>query len=540
MKQILAAAVAATAIMAAAPVHAGASADFSGCDGLKKPKSKDDGMRGDATMSSFRFSNPRSTIAACNRALERKELKATQNLRRAHLLRARAAAHIQLSEADKALADLDRAETQIAQYRGEFFFDRSMGVSLDLLRAFALHQKGQTDEASALAERASGLRPYAVSVQLASTAVLDAVASSDTDVATLWAPIARIQPSTRPVMEARIASSSGPEAALAQALEKATDEAVEIPSGQEIGVRVAILGLGLEPVIAQVLNSLAEEMTIAYALAADGQTEKAKAKLAEVDAALNEVTARDMTNPYDRLLSEILAAYRGERLEASRALVLARMAIDEGRPNEVAGLMGENVYPASAPAKELHAKYGAIQTQSAEPLPDLPALGDPPKQSSVKLAALASDLLIKPEDPRKMIDYEKSRPDVVGGLLAGALSMGFSLLGGFDRTEGFSSEKLDNGAMKVEFTGSSTSSSIVQEMTLLRAAELTLEAGHAKFVVNDRKDFAAYWGNTIERTLTGFKTVLEFEYATDEDSQTHSIDAITVVDTLGPIYYGNS
>ena len=51
-------AIAAMAAFTPAPAFAGASADFSGCDGLKKPKSRDDGMRGEATMSSFRIENP--------------------------------------------------------------------------------------------------------------------------------------------------------------------------------------------------------------------------------------------------------------------------------------------------------------------------------------------------------------------------------------------------------------------------------------------------------------------------------------------------
>ena len=74
--------------------HAGVSEDFSECDGLKKPKSSDDGMRGEATfplpLQWSRCAQP-ATLAACDRVLSGKLLP-EQTLRRAHVMRARAAA----------------------------------------------------------------------------------------------------------------------------------------------------------------------------------------------------------------------------------------------------------------------------------------------------------------------------------------------------------------------------------------------------------------------------------------------------------------
>ena len=49
------------------PAYAGVSEDFSECDGLKKPKSSDDGMRGEVTFPSYRFGGrdaPSQTLAA--------------------------------------------------------------------------------------------------------------------------------------------------------------------------------------------------------------------------------------------------------------------------------------------------------------------------------------------------------------------------------------------------------------------------------------------------------------------------------------------
>ena len=94
----------AMAMICAPGVQAGDSEDFSGCDGLLKPKAKDDGMRGQASTSSFSFmfqgSDAKSKIASCNRALANPKLRPTQTLRRAHLLRARAAAHLKVLHGD--------------------------------------------------------------------------------------------------------------------------------------------------------------------------------------------------------------------------------------------------------------------------------------------------------------------------------------------------------------------------------------------------------------------------------------------------------
>lgn len=69
------AALAALVISLASPALAGDSEDFAGCDGLRKPKSKDDGMRGVASQPGYGFglsnaaSQSAATIAACTRAL---------------------------------------------------------------------------------------------------------------------------------------------------------------------------------------------------------------------------------------------------------------------------------------------------------------------------------------------------------------------------------------------------------------------------------------------------------------------------------------
>ncbi|MBT1595340.1 hypothetical protein, partial [Klebsiella pneumoniae] len=44
------------------------------------------------------------------------------------------------------------------------------------------------------------------------------------------------------------------------------------------------------------------------------------------------------------------------------------------------------------------------------------------------LAHVIPAALIAPETPRALVDYEKARPNILGALIGGALSMGTSLL----------------------------------------------------------------------------------------------------------------
>lgn len=206
----------ALALGIAVPAYAGVSEDFSECDGLKKPKGSDDGMRGEATFPSYSFGGrdaPSLTLAACNRALQSGKLLPQQTLRRAHMMRARAAAKLQLGDAVGALADLDAAQEAAKAYAGDFFYSRSMGVSLDLLRALALNETGDRKAALALAETAAAKRTYALEVQRVAGMLRAANGDKPADPA-IWQGLARIDPATRG-MFSQLASKPGDLAKLA-------------------------------------------------------------------------------------------------------------------------------------------------------------------------------------------------------------------------------------------------------------------------------------------------------------------------------------
>ena len=231
-------------------------------------------------------------------------------------------------------------------------------------------------------------------------------------------------------------------------------------------------------------------------------------------------------------------------VEPRLRLAEARIALAEGRTEEAReAVIGPKLAMNAATLELLDAlaKAGALPNLSplkaAETL--VPALG---KERNRALGRLAPTLLIAPESPRSLIDYKQSRPNIFRALLGGALSMGTSLLGGIERTQGFRSKTNPDGTVEVEYLGTTPSAPMVQEMTLLRAAELAQAAGKPRFTIVDRKDYARFlamsrYGIEESRTPSGYKTELTIRMLDATADDTASFDAVSIIDALGPLYY---
>lgn len=538
---------AALALGIAVPAHAGISEDFSECDGLKKPKGSDDGMRGEATFPSYSFGGgdaPSRTLAACNRALQSGKLLPQQTLRRAHMMRARAAAKLALGDAAGALADLDAAQEAGKAYAGDFFYTRSMGVSLDLLRALALNETGERKAALALAEAAAAKRTYALEVQRVA-GMLRAANGGKPDDPTIWQSLARIDPATRG-MFSQLASQSGDLAKLAVS---AGTPSVVMPEAPSFATIMANGG-NITALLSEWSAPVSGAMTKAYALAAHGKPAAARAWVEATRAALDAAgpagnsQGKDGKQAPKDIVTLLVAMARTEQFEPLAALVDARVAIAEGRLADAAAALQGKQLRATPVTEEFYAAYAAARAAGAVGAPDLPPLGPATKRGPARLSGMANSLLIRPESQRKLIDYEKSRPNILGALVGAAVSMGTSLLGGVDRTAGFRSTPNGDGSVKVEYTGNTTSGAVVQEMTLLRAAELAREAGKAQFHVVARNDYQRYLTQTMNgvpmnRTLTGYKTELTIRLLGDGEGQADALNAVAVIDALGPVYYEN-
>lgn len=552
--------------------HGQDKADFAACDGRLKPKKSDDGMRGEAARQGMGAyanlfgslpRNPQPKIIACTKALADPRLLPTQTLRRAHLLRERAAAHLASGSTDSAMADLDAAEAAVADRRGEPFFERSMGVSLALLRAIALAQQGKTADAARIAGDAATRRPYALEIQMASALIRQVDRVGKVGSPSPFEGLVRIQPEAG--QAARAAEIGAGNFAAAAALGRLRPITWSDPAS--VARSLFVDGDGLPAGLA---DEIGPALDLAYAKVASGDLEGAKALLAEARAQIARLVAlresrRTAAAPAAGMMQESVSETTGveaapapaalpagppsddfaERLAGARLrLVEARIALAEGRAEEAATLATGKL-PANAAALEYFTalRAAADKGQFKGAVPGTAALVEHlGKQRAVDLSALADTLLIAPETPRSVIDYEKSRPNILGALVGGALSLGTSLLGGIDRTAGFRSTPNADGSVNVEFTGSTTSGPMVQEMTLLRAAELARAAGKPRFAVLARKDYtrwmvASQYGREISRTPSGYKSELTIRYLEGDAEPAGSLDAVAVIDALGPLYY---
>lgn len=540
----------------ASAAQAGVSDDFAACDGRMKPKGSDDGMRGEAAIKpSWQTygvgKGPQGVIAACDRMLAHAALKPSQSVRRAHMLRARAAAKLELGQAAEALADLDAAEAAGAQKAQDVFYQRSMGVSLRLLRALALAQTGDRDAAAQLASAAAAERPYAVQIQLAAAMLRpDAAPGTAPDSAAASTNALRLDPANASAL-ARKAAQAG-----------AFDEVVRLAGQAAAQQPVEQIAAAADPIRALVASTersfaaILQHYDLAFALAATGKPELAREALVQARAKAGQMIAPAAAQPPSPAVSTVAAADPvaaspaaappvppppsplGQLFASADRLAEARIALAEGKVAE-ASRLAQGSLPMGAATAEL---IGALAKAEGKPPPLLPA--DMLRKND-RFGALADMLLIAPESQRSVIDYQKSRPNILGALVGGALSFGTTLLGGIDRTAGFRSTANPNGTTKVEYTGNTTSAPVVQEMTLLRAAELARAAGKSGFVITQRSDYSRYmvasqYGMEISRTPVGYKTDLTIRFAGQGDEPLRAFDAVAVIDALGPLYYSQA
>jgi hypothetical protein len=552
MKGLLAsAALAALVLGVAIPARAGDSEDFAGCDGLRKPKTKDDGMRGVASQPGygFGFGNPESqsaaTIAACTRALTGGKLLPTQTLRQAHLLRARAAAKLRINASAEALADLDEAERAIAGQRGEAFFDRSMGASLDLLRALALVQQGKAAEAVPLADRAADRRPFAVQVQMAAAMIRETARHTDATVDPQWARLVRLQPELGSTLISLETSLGRYDSAIAIA-RTAPLRAPQLARDEEGADKFAALGRHGTALLAAARAGY----DLAYARAATGDAAGARAALDTARATYRQLSGA-MVTPAEAARDEALSADSAAAPVATPAsglfapqerMVEARIALAEGRFAEAEKLAKEQL-PFGAPARDLHSAIMQAKGDKGAPAIVPAASFNPAAARRQAIGRLADTLLIAHETPRSVIDYQKSKPNVLAALVGAAFSMGTTLLSGIPKTQGFKETANADGTIVVEYTGSTPSAPMVQEMTLLRAAELARAGSKPGFAIVAREDYTRYltttqYGATLSRTPTGHKTVMTIRLLdTPDKAQAQGFEAAAVIDRLGPLYY---
>jgi hypothetical protein len=594
----------------AQPALASDKQDFADCDGRIHPGKQDDGMRGEASTSRY-GGLPGSIngidlaalgielpvgpkIGACTRALASERLKPTQTLRKAHLLRARAAAHLSAGKPELALADLDLADAAVAGLRDERFYRRSMGASMLLLRALVKVEQDDLAGASELARAALEARPWSIRLQAAAARIIQAGRPLNTASPSPWENVVKLNPQA-------LAAAIDAEAEVgnhAEVLRLGGLTKVEWPADAKAAPPLP----GLRDLLAgPVFTALNTSYHLANAKAASGDIAGAKSDLVAIRAKLDEL--RPPAPPAAPAPAAPPAAPAGEgtaaaappppvqapredfaRLYASQRerQIEARIALAEGRQADLRKLVEAGPLPldattvmlldavkaappppvpftaggAKAALKPAGVKPGGAKPAAPPPpvvvVPAAPPVAPPPEAKPLRetfaatrkrgLRALSSQVLIAPETPRAVIDYAKSRPNLLGALVNGAVTMGFGLLGGIDRTDGFRSTPNPDGTVKVEYTGNTPSEPMVQEMTLLRAAEVARAQGKWGFEIVNRADYTRYmvttqYGAEISRVPSGHKTELTIRMLDQPSEPSRGLDAVAVIDALGPFYY---
>lgn len=521
----------------ATPAQASDKRDFEACDGRIHPGKQDDGMRGAVSQTPYSsFTVARGdAVGACTRALASPRLLPTQSLRRAHLLRARAAAHLRAGNSEKALEDLSAAEAATAGLASDRFYQRSMAVSITLLRALAQAQAGDTASAVPLARAAMGARPYSVQVQQVGATILQAARAVGEATASPWLAAARLDPGLGVralIEEAEVGNFAG-----VVAMRPAVTLTWPVDRLRPFSLA------GRDPAGVQLLTATFVSLHTAYARAATGDASGARRDLAEVRMRMTALRPVADTGPTAGFSTPVTEAF-DKFIETRARQIEARIAVLEGRPSEAIGAMVANPMPRDASTVDLlRALKATVPAKDAALVPDVATFErDLVEERRKVLATAAQNALIAPETPRAVIDYEQARPNILGALIGGALTMGTSLLGGIERTDGFRTTPNPDGTIKVEFIGNTPSATLVQEMTLLRAAEVARAAGKPAFVIVERKDYARRLATTrngmeISSVPTGFKTELTIRCIHNGAEPIRALDAVAIIDALGPLYY---
>lgn len=541
-------------------------ADFTQCDGYGVPTKSGDGMTNYNTAFGLAgvggAGRPATTsgefgVKICNRALA--NTPEQHWMRRVNMLRARAVHYLETGDAASALANLDAAD-RIAAGRNDAYFDRSLGLNLKYVRAYALRQKGDAKAAEALAMAAANARPGR-QTGLLTLVALGPNLPAEQDLA-LKRAYARYQPSALIQLYYDALVEGRYDEALilnAQVTPKLKDADPNLLKEDRLRVgdanRATTAGF-----------RAARGMERAYLLAAAGAPDKARAAMAEARRGFEAELAdppplgpippggEDNTYATARFKRLLMLDTNG-RLKAegpklldpwekqieARLLVAsgqgdaAVKAIQASRP--MANWSGVELVNALATTRT--ATERAAMEKAARALHDklLAARRDVELDNAGLMLTAAPEpetaKRVLPIKPSAGILFDKNPRDSDSHL-------GRSGYRSFVREEG--------GPIVVQFRAGRGTAAMTEEETLLRGAEMALEAGKKGLIIVDRRDnswteVTTDYGREVRRNAAGFECELDLVFVDPANlpqpyaaTPWRVIDAEAVVSTLRPIY----
>jgi hypothetical protein len=524
---------------------------FSDCDGYGAPNAHFDGLRSSSGLI-VKFSvsgHPvpivigRTGVQACDTALADPALLDTYWMRRVTLLRARAIHKLAAGDDAGALEDVAKAREAMKD-ESDLLVRRSLGLGLDLVRAYALSKTNHVDEARKLAAAVLAERPYNRHVGMAVAAVVGNEGLRAGDSAVLKT-LGRLDPRFVDAMF-ELAFDEG-----------RFDEAIRLHPHIAPPVKGIDEGRDKEETAYQMarrdsqtlMHTAERRARLAYALAATGHGDKARAELAAAKALIAEHPVPTTPPPPPPGQKEDRKA-REARTRASLAVIADTEAgafvtkwekLVEWRLG-LEGADADKIIPQINPnGLSLNGAHVDLLSTANR------------KRPSSELAALAKTLagrIAAPPDDRhseaKML-FEglpqlEVRKTVSGYQQSHSL---FAILwGGISGFKTIGDPK--TGKATVEYLGQNSSSMVVEEMALLRAADLARQNGHSGFLITGRRDYhrQLVFGRDIRNaTEDGFSTQLDVEFvdlaALPPKLATapwRVLSADDVLNTLGPVY----
>lgn len=482
-------------------------------------------------------------VASCDSALA--QLPAAHWRRRVNLLQARALHRLGTGNAQEALMDLDLADQASAPAQNDPLFDRSQRVGLVLSRAFALNSLDRKDEAVGLLVSASEARPYDRGVN---NAILTLARISGDEVAYRAARnrLARLAPGLRSEIALELFETGQFEAFLAihpylapppvygQANELPVQTALDELKRRERALLIKVL-----------FGSMRAYALTALGRNAEGDEALAKARADAIAGRVDPVPPR-LSGPALEQYNRELAAWR-QRLseldstfiETERAIARRRL-VAEGRVDEVIGSLditpltadGTGADILMAIADSLPAEQGTEPRRVAE---SLRASLAEQRQGDSKLDMKDFfDSLPAAETLGRSSEWREARRPFLAmtGSQADLDSVGYR-------------ERISpDGIVTIRYRGGKTPSGPIEEMALLRAADLAREGGHKSFVILDRRDTAwsintTQYGMTLRTDPNGHETELDVRFLdTVREAQEDGVvlDAEQVYAQLAPLY----
>ena len=535
---------------------------FAQCDGYGAPNDQSDGMIQYLTSSIFikniwtgvfrdrpPFGEPHG-IGACDAALTTLDQKYPQHwLRKTSLLRARAMHRLVIGDTVGALKDLDAIDAAAVD-RSDVFYQRSIKLGADLVRVYALRTSGRLAEGQTLAMQAWASRPYALDIAEATlTAIGPDISVENSE--KLLRSFASYMPTAGDFLY-RDAFEHG---RYAEAVEIYPGiQPTPIPGDNSLQYRDTILLEEGNRALTEVFWAL-EGGRRAYALAALGRQDEARAALKAARDRLNAAMAPSPALPDNASMdartraaihdqTNLQLRTSGEPvLDAWTTMVEARILVLEGKPEDAwAYLHKPNARVANnGPMAELLDSIGKLDPARASYAADYMRrlIAARHSKPTAELGALF-DALPEAETRGRLPDY---REDVTNGLFG--KTVGFDE-NGFNLTPGN-----EAGVTTVKFRSRRATLQQLDELALLKAAEIARAAGKSGLVVVERRSIR-HKINAIPNvrgtgTPDGFEVQLDVmpidaavPPAKYQTMRWKILDANAVYSVLAPTYLQNS